>query len=139
MTTPISSTDIIRLETSEPRRTTPGAGERFREALARGGSSLLSTVGSAAGVVPGGAVLSAAITSAEGGAATSADASALDASTSTSAELDAASMVEAQHDRSVELLMLQQQIAGEQQQFMTVSNVLKARHETNKSITQNFR
>ncbi len=42
-------------------------------------------------------------------------------------------------DQSMELLALQQQIQMENQRYTTLSNVLKARHETNKNAISNLR
>ena len=42
-------------------------------------------------------------------------------------------------DQTMELIELQQQISMEQRQFSTISNVLKARHDTAKSVINNVR
>lgn len=131
MTRAITPSDSLRIERSEPRVSAPGAGERFRAALARGGDQILSSVGGAAGVLPGGSVLSAAVAGLGTETASAAG--------PTSGNLGTASLVQEQQNNALELLALQQRVSGEQQHFMTVSNVLKSRHETNKSITQNFR
>jgi hypothetical protein len=139
-----------RIEGSHPRISTePMAGratalppERaFRTALADGAAVLLGGVEAAARALPGGEVLAAAV---HGGARTAASTSTASTSTGTSSEgAPAAALLSTPGlggglDQ-MELITLQQRIQEENRRFSTLSNVLKARHETAKTAIGNIR
>lgn len=136
--TTIDTTLDLRV-TESVARTTPAPTERvFREALRDGAGVLLDGVERAAGSLPGGAVVTAAtsaLTSSGGG---SSGLSGL----GTSGTSGASSMDDALTRSSMqqmELLELQQRMQDENQRFTTLSNVLKAEHETAKTAIGNIR
>jgi hypothetical protein len=57
----------------------------------------------------------------------------------TSSGSDPMAVIQAQADQSLYFLQLQQQIQEENRTYSTVSNVLKARHETVKNAIGNLR
>jgi hypothetical protein len=116
----------VRIEASRTRQAAPTAGRRVRDALADGAGAALRGLDAAAGFVPGGAIMTAAIRSASD--------KGVDA-TSTSSVED----VTGGTDSSMQLLELQRQIGDEQLRTTTLSNVLKARHEGARSVAQNIR
>ncbi len=134
--------DEINIRTTLPRSTPPPASERFREALADSAAGLLSGVESVSGFLPGGSALTAAV---RGGASASASASAgggVSPEATGSSAPAGGTMTSALRDntsQTLQLLELQQQMAMEQRQFTTVSNVMKARHDTAKSVINNVR
>lgn len=119
------------------RATAEPADRRFRAALADGANVLLGGVEAAARTLPGGEIVAAAIdrtaagASSRGGSGASALGSSLDATTD---EALAGSSNEA-----MELIALQQQMQDENRRYSTLSNVLKARHETAKNAIGNIR
>ena len=128
--------DHVQIRNTQARVTPRPASDRFRDALGRGATELLSGVEQLAGLAPGGSAITAAVRgavtarapgapnqSAEGPGGDTPSMSALSDSTS----------------QSMQLLELQQQISMEQRQFTTVSNVMKARHDTAKSVINNVR
>ncbi len=129
----------VQVRNTAARVTPRPAGERFRDALGQGASDLLTGVEQLAGLAPGGSVLTAAVrgaaSAAQGGATASAEGPGGAGTTPggmSSALADSTS-------QSMQLLELQQQISMEQRQFTTVSNVMKARHDTAKSVINNVR
>ena len=52
---------------------------------------------------------------------------------------DPSTMLQSSQDSAMELLALQSEIGMEQQRFTTLSNVMKARHETAKAVIGNVR
>ena len=132
------ATDITR-----PRITPPPTSRQFAETLGEGAHSVLRGVEQAAGLLPGGTAVTAAIRG--GGEGASVAAGVGTASTSgvqapTGGEqASMQGMMESSSTQALQLLQLQQQIAMEQRQFQTVSNVLKARHDTSKAVIQNVR
>lgn len=142
MTTTNTQTRDLRpslsLRQAEPRATPPSTGQRFRDALAQGTSAL-------AQLVPGGQSLVAVARSSTSGPSASAPAGggALEGlglggsgGTGTAASQG---LVDAAQDQSMQLLALQQQMNLENRQFTTVSNVMRARHDTAKSVIGNVR
>lgn len=133
MTTTIDGTLEVRLDETLGRATPPPAERAFRDALRDGAGTLLEGVERAAGSLPGGAVVSAvtgALTSASGaggGAGTGTSTGGMDDVLSRSAL------------QQMELLELQQRMQDENQRFSTLSNVLKAEHETAKTAIGNIR
>lgn len=143
--TEIRRTPNVHVHRTQPRVTPSSGSDRFREALGQGARQLLAGVEQAATLVPGGSVVTAAV---RGGS------SALQSSTAAeSAEISGASaalgaegeaggpegLLSEQTSTTMQLLELQQRIAMEQRQFTTVSNVMKARHDTAKQVIGNVR
>ena len=126
----------ITVETTRTRATAPPAGERFRDALGETASAVLSGVEHAAGLVPGGGALAAAIRS---GQTATGGSDAATTGTSAGASSEPGALLDQQANQAMELLEMQQQISMEQRQFQTVSNVMKARHDTAKAVIQNVR
>ena len=132
--------DHVQIRNTQARVTPRPASDRFRDALGQGATELLSGVEQLAGLAPGGTAITAAVRGAAGAGSTaagtttqSAEGPGGDSATSpASALMDSTS-------QSMQLLELQQQISMEQRQFTTVSNVMKARHDTAKSVINNVR
>ncbi|MFK7998358.1 MAG: hypothetical protein AB8H86_02135 [Polyangiales bacterium] len=135
---PASFRPDINLVTTAPRVTPPSTGQRFRDALGEGAMGVLDGVEQAAGLVPGGGAVAAAIRAGQRsqGAGGNASISGGGGSSSTSGPEDVLAGSQAQ---AMDLLEMQQQISMEQRQFQTVSNVMKARHDTAKAVIQNVR
>ncbi len=139
--------DALRIRTTEARTTPAPTADRFRDALAEGASQVLAGVEQAAGLVPGGSVITAAVRAGRGGGSGvgsngAGSAGSAEAPGAGSGPQSAGGMQGALADsasQSMQLLELQQQIAMEQRQFTTVSNVMKARHDTAKSVINNVR
>lgn len=130
MTTTIDGTLEVRLDETLGRATPPPAERAFRDALRDGAGTLLDGVERAAGSLPGGAVVSAvtgALTSASGAGSSGTSTGGMDDVLSRSAL------------QQMELLELQQRMQDENQRFSTLSNVLKAEHETAKTAIGNIR
>lgn len=136
MTTIESGVASVRVTESLGRATPEPAERAFREALRGGAGVLLEGVERAAGALPGGAVLSAATSAltGAGGAGSSAGGTLGGASGGT---MDDALTRSA--NQQMELLELQQRMQDENQRFTTLSNVLKAEHETAKTAIGNIR
>lgn len=134
--TTIDTTLDVRV-TESVARTTPAPTDRvFREALRDGAGVLLDGVERAAGSLPGGAVVTAAtsaLTSSGGGSSSLGGLGGSSAGTSMDDALTRSSM------QQMELLELQQRMQDENQRFTTLSNVLKAEHETAKTAIGNIR
>ena len=133
--------DHVQIRNTQARVTPRPAGERFRDALGQGASELLTGVEQLAGLAPGGSAVTAAVRGAASAGSTGGSQGAQSAegpggdtasSPMSSALMDSTS-------QSMQLLELQQQISMEQRQFTTVSNVMKARHDTAKSVINNVR
>lgn len=111
---------------TRPRQTELPASRRFaselKSAAVQGAGSLLRVGGAMMGAaLPAGDSLAAAVPGAKPG--------------SLAEQATGGSMM----DQSMELLSLQQQIQMENQRYTLLSNVLKARHETNKNAIGNLR
>jgi hypothetical protein len=136
--TTISSPTVPTLVTSVhetgPRQTPPTAGQQFRAALENAATGLLAGVEQASAFVPGGTLVSAAIRSDGLGGSPEAPAPG-DAGSGTSV----GAVLGSGTDQTVALLELQQRMSLEQRQYMAVSNALKARHDTAKSVLGNVR
>ncbi|MEM7607974.1 MAG: hypothetical protein AAF411_21690 [Myxococcota bacterium] len=125
----------VHIAAVQPRATAPDAGERFREALGQGASGLIRGVEAAVSVVPGGGAITAAVRAASQGAGAPAGASGAAGTSGGSFQ----TALGEQSLQAMELLEMQQQMSMEQRQFQTVSNVMKARHDTAKAVIQNVR
>jgi len=132
----------VVLSTTRRRETAPPAGRRFGDALASASSTILGGVEAAAGFHPAGAALSAAVRgSAPGGpeaAATVGAPPGLPADGGSVTDEATAALRSSQMDAR-DLLLLQSEIGMQQQRFSTLSNVMKARHETAKAVIGNVR
>ncbi len=135
----VTTTPMVGRATAEP------ADRRFRAALADGATVLLGGVESAARSLPGGEIVAAAIdrTSSAAGSRSSAGAAgggSISALVSGGATASAAeeSLMGSSND-AMELIALQQQMQDENRRYSTLSNVLKARHETAKNAIGNIR
>ena len=107
---------------------------QFRAALADGATVLLGGVEAAARSLPGGELVAAAIS---GGARSGGGGV---ASGAASIQGDAASAgLELGGNDAMELIALQQEIQEENRRYSTLSNVMKARHETAKNAIGNIR
>jgi len=138
---PLAQTLDLRIEPSGPRMTPRPVGARFRETLDQGAGILLAGVEQAATLVPGGSAVSAAIRAGSGqpssSAAPSAEAPAAPGAPGASQELLPGTQGAGMD--AMEMIRLQQQISLEQRQFSTLSNVMKARHDTTKQVIGNIR
>lgn len=135
---PASFRPDISLVTTAPRVTPPSTGQRFRDALGEGAMGVLDGVEQAAGLVPGGGAVAAAIRAgqrAQGAGGNASISGAGGTPTASSPE----SVLAGSQAQAMDLLEMQQQISMEQRQFQTVSNVMKARHDTAKAVIQNVR
>ena len=132
-----------------PRTTEAPAADRFREALGRSASQLVAGVEQVAGFVPGGPVVTAAIRGAAGGTSgvgssgqgLSASPETSGGATSGGTGTDGAAVgsLADQSNQAMQLLELQHALAMEQQRVQTISNVMKARHDSNKAVIGNLR
>lgn len=131
----------LTLRDTEPRVTPEPPSRRFAETLGEGAHALLAGVEQAAGLLPGGNAVAAAIRSAgDSGSSAGTPAGTSGASSSgTAGGGGLQGMLESSASSAEELLALQHQMAMEQRMFQTTSNVLKARHDTSKAVIQNVR
>lgn len=148
-----TSTEGITVEKTASRQTPKPASGKFGEVLKKGAMVLLGAAGGVAGALPAGGILSAAV---RGGVATAATPSASlppageDPRSPSSAvdgigssgltEIDQMRALQEDGVRSnLEVLRLQEQISRENRVFTTLSNVMKARHETARNAIGNIR
>ena len=120
-----------------PTHAPSGAGaERasFREVAGEGARALLAGVADVASAWPGGSVVGAALR--RGAAAIPGEGPRLDAA---GAEDPLAGWTGGAGDTQMQYLQLQQRMQDENLRFTTLSNVLKARHETAKTAIGNIR
>lgn len=114
---------------------------QFRAALGDGATLLLGGVEAAARSLPGGEIVAAAIsgTGGAGGRGGGGRGGSV-ASGAVSVEADAAGAgVDLGGNDAMELIALQQEIQEENRRYSTLSNVMKARHETAKNAIGNIR
>ncbi|MCA9529849.1 MAG: hypothetical protein KC543_06915 [Myxococcales bacterium] len=145
MSVPVQSMPRVAVRATQPRVTAVPPGRRFREALGRG---LLATVEGAAPFVPLPAVVSAAVRSvpglagAKGAMLAGAGGGLWKAGGEAVAPGGGVQLPDAfagGQDEAMRLLALQAQISREERQYTTLSNVLKARHDTAKAVIGNVR
>ncbi len=131
----------LTLRDTEPRVTPEPPSRRFAETLGEGAHALLSGVEQAAGLLPGGTAVAAAIRSAgDSGASAGAPAGTTGGAPSSTGDGGSLQgMLDSSASSAEQLLALQHQMAMEQRMFQTTSNVLKARHDTSKAVIQNVR
>lgn len=127
-------THPVRIETTRPRPTPAPAGRRFRDALDASADTLLGGVEAASALVPGGAVVSAAVRSGRGGAGGVAGSAEAPGGRTDMGDLQSSMM-----EDNMDYLRIQQQMQAENRRYSTLSNVMKARHETAKNAINNIR
>jgi hypothetical protein len=150
-TTSLSEGVAMSVDVTEARETPPPPGRRFAEALAAGVEVLAQGAGEAlASALPGGGIVAAAARElspmGSGGSSVASGERAegpggLDASAgSEGSTVDAYWKLQQQsQDFNLQFLQLQEGLSQENRRFSTLSNVLKARHDTSKTVIQNIR
>jgi len=142
----------LSVDVTEARQTPPPAERRFAEALAAGVETLARSAGEVvAATLPGGEIVAAAtreLTS-QGDLASSATSGerpegpgGVDAGTGagTGDSVDEYWRLQQQsQDFNLQFLQLQEGLSQENRRFSALSNVLKARHDTAKTVIQNIR
>jgi hypothetical protein len=137
--TPVES---ITLEATRSRQTPEPGSRKFAKALGQGALAILGAASSAASVLPAGGVLSAAV---RAGAATAASgprapAPAVEPTDAGGSGIDDMwALQEAGLRDNLEVLRLQERISRDERVFTTISNVMKARHETARTAIGNIR
>jgi hypothetical protein len=151
MTTVRRPDSSVQSRVTTPRATEAPAADRFREALGRSAGQLVAGVEQVASFVPGGPVVTAAIRGAAGGtsgvgsssqglsASPETSGGATSAGATSGAEGSAVGSLADQSNQAMQLLELQHALAMEQQRVQTISNVMKARHDSNKAVIGNLR
>jgi len=137
----VESSSSVRVESTGVRATGPGTARRFEEALEVSAGVLLDGVEAASSFVPGGGVVSAAVRGARS-TATAQAGSAVSAGAVGAGGPGALAGMGGQSaimQDNMAFLELQQQMQSENRRFTTLSNVLKARHETAKNSINNIR
>lgn len=149
--TRISDHIAVTVDATEPRQTPPPPGRRFAEALETGVRMLVREAGEAAESLPGGVILAAArrerLAPDRGpGPLAGGDRPEGPGGDLTGAAGEEGSLVDdywklQQESQAFNLqfLQLQEELGRENRRFTTLSNVLKARHETSKAVIQNIR
>jgi hypothetical protein len=131
-------TSRVSVETSAGRATPETPDHAFRGMLEDGASALLSGVESATSVLPGGAAISAVIRGAVSGGGEGGLGGGVDAEGGSTAQTLQDALAR-QADTQMQYIQLQQQMQDENRRYTTLSNVLKARHETAKTAIGNIR
>lgn len=148
MTTVRRTDSSVQSRVTTPRATDAPAADRFREALGRSAGQLVAGVEQVASFVPGGPIVTAAIRGAGGSSSvgssvgsTSQGLSAAETTGGASASSETSPMggLADQSNQAMQLLELQHALAMEQQRVQTISNVMKARHDSNKAVIGNLR
>jgi hypothetical protein len=131
----------VSVRSPSERQTPLPASRRFRDALDEGAQRIVASAASLTGVAP----LSQSTTATRVGAGRAPLSQAGDAGLPDLApevgggSSSAGSAVTGVPDDTMELLEMQRRIGAEQVHFSTLSNVLKARHDTAKSVVGNIR
>ncbi|MCS6798482.1 MAG: hypothetical protein NZ898_08125 [Myxococcota bacterium] len=128
----------VHVETTRPRVTSRPVAARFRDALESSANTLLGGVEAAGALVPGAGAVAAAVRGAQAASAAPSDGSG-GSPQQPGVGPDASDPLAGFADESMRLLALQQRIQSENQRFTTLSNVMKARHETAKNAINNIR
>lgn len=150
MTTRIADSSTPNVNTgATAARVTPPPSRPFQSVVRAGGHAVMSTAEGAVRRLPGGPVLAAAFRSGSGGPvppqlsapgpAGTAEPEAFVASTAAGADGDLENVMAQHAEQNLYYLALQQRISAESQQYTTMSNVLKARHDTVKNAIGNIR
>lgn len=121
----------LSVHQTQTRVTPASTGQRFADAL---GQTVVRGVEQVAGIATGGSV---SLAQRAGGASPESPGAGAAAAGSASGSLNG--LMEGQTNSAMQLLELQQQISAEQRQYSTVSNVMKARHDTAKQVINNVR
>ncbi|MBN1773468.1 MAG: hypothetical protein JXB32_19555 [Deltaproteobacteria bacterium] len=147
----------LSVDVTQPRQTPPPAERRFAAALADGIGAVVGGAGElAAAALPGGAILAAATRELTSQTQVAVDAAAGDPGTGQSPEGPGSSgsvgtsaggstvdeywrLQQQSQDFNLQFLQLQEGLSHENRRFSTLSNVLKARHDTSKAVIQNIR
>lgn len=136
-TEPTSSL-TVSIDRSSGRASPEPADRRFRGVLHDGAVALLAGVESATSVLPGGAIVSAAVRGATS-AGTAGGGSGVGSSGGGEAGRSIEDALTQQTDTQMQYIELQQRMQEENRRYSTLSNVLKARHETAKTAIGNIR
>jgi len=159
MVQPIAKTDseFIGVNPSLPRQTPKTKSAKFSEAVKKGSAILLQAVGSASTVIPGGGFLTAAVrmgqgmetagalTEKTGGLALGEDPKVPGGSAPGLTDMpenefsDYWRLQQEGQLMNMEFLKIQESVARENRVFSTLSNVMKARHETTRNAINNIR
>jgi len=158
MIDPISrnSAETVTVNEAVGRQTPDPSGPSFSEIVKKGSAMILKAAGGAASFLPDGGLLAATMRgAAEGLEAGNPAASWEGTGTAAGAELAGAAagtqgspgggltdlerLQQEGFDMNVELLRIQESLSKENRTFSTISNVLKARHETTKTAINNIR
>jgi hypothetical protein len=143
-----TSHESIDVQPTTARQTPPDAKARFGEAMKQSAMVLLGAASGVATVLPAGGMLSAAIrtgTAASTGAVPVGQSPAGPGSLAGTvgaggSELDQMRQIQQEGlASSMEVLEIQQRIGRENRVFSTLSNVMKARHETARTAINNIR
>lgn len=119
---PLQTNVLTLSDTSRGRATAAPESERFRAALESGASRAMDGAGGIAELLPGGTAVSAAV---RGLSPDGAD--------------PLGGLLQTQAGENMKFLELQAAVSAENQRFTTLSNVMKARHETAKTAIGNIR
>jgi hypothetical protein len=155
MVEPIASSlsQPIVVNPSMPRQTPKPKAASFADAVKKGSSALLDAV-SASGILPGGGIVAAAaragwsVNAAGSLAGAASDAASgldpkspggSDAGLESSGLSDVWQLQKEGQLMNLEFLRIQESISRENRVFSTISNVLKARHETTRNAINNIR
>ncbi len=158
MPTPISYSipTLTRVEATTVRATPTGVVGRFRQALSDSADVVLGGLEAAAGAVPGGSIVTAAVRGATSSSVRAGDLGAASTALRGSSGTGTAEGVEAplggdtaaasvestlaqSADQNMYFLKIQEQLQSENRRYSALSNVLKARHETVKNAIGNIR
>jgi hypothetical protein len=147
--TRLSETHSLTVDATVPRQTPSSPGRRFAEALGNGVDALVRTAGQGGALVPGGALLSAAVREvggSAGGAVAGQRPEGPGGTAATGGALAEGDPMESMwriqqqsQEFNLQYLQLQEGLAQENRRFSAVSNVLRARHETSRAVIQNLR
>ena len=135
----VGSAMTVALESPLGRVTAEPAEAEFRGLLRGGADALLSGVESAARVLPGGSVVSAAVGALGDALGSGSGSGSAGASGSSGGAGGMDDVLSRSALQQMELLELQARMQDENARFTTLSNVLKAEHETAKTAIGNIR
>lgn len=129
----------LSVSTTQPRQTGPSAGDRFRESLGNAAIGVLGAVEATTGIPTGSGAMTASLRTGQNSAAISGSGGTGNSGIGSGPTTGSSLGLSDQGNQALELLEMQQAISAEQRQFQTVSNVMKARHDTAKAVIQNVR
>lgn len=135
----------ISVSPTRIRQTPPTSGERFGEILRAGGEALLASAQEALRIIPGGEVLCAAVREGSNAARrsgssprTAGAASPESPAAEGEADNDIWELTQQSQEFNLMYLQLQEELSRENRRFAALSNVLKTRHETARSVISNI-